>query len=98
GMLGPLGGIFLRWAATESVATVTDEPSVDCLGLHSPMNDRRIRPLDFVPGKHADQPLLRFRRPGEDHQAAGIAVEAVDGTHSKALVDRGFTTRTSRTG
>jgi hypothetical protein len=95
-LLGALGSLALWRAAAEAIAAVANEPGVDGLRLIDPaMYDGHVRSLDLVSGEHADELLLGLGRARENHQAAGIPVEAVDRANLKpsvnaAISGRGF--------
>ena len=79
GVLG--GGVVLppRTAAAQAVAAVADEIAFDGLLGGVAVDDGEVGAVDGVRLKHLRQRVFGGGRKGEDHQAAGVAVEAVDG-------------------
>ena len=54
------------------------------LRFHAAGDDRLVDPLDGVLAEHLHQAAFGLRAEGEDHQAAGVAVEAMDGADAES--------------
>ena len=79
-----------RRAAAAAVAPVADQVRLERLLLDPALDDRQVDAVDGVLAEHLHQPPLGLGAEGQDHQAAGVAVQAVDGA------DRGGLARSAR--
>jgi hypothetical protein len=71
--------------APKAITAVANEKRVDRLGFDVAINYGDVRPLDVVPGEHADELFFRLGRSRKHHQAARVAIEAMDGPNAEPL-------------
>jgi hypothetical protein len=75
---GPLAFTGRLRAATAAVATVSNDVRFDSFRFRLTTDQGQVAALDGMLAKLLAQVPLGLRRQGEDHQAAGVLVDAVD--------------------
>ena len=81
----PLADAGKRRAPAALVAPVADELRDERLRLDAAQDDRLVDAADLVLAEHLHEPAFALGAEGQDHQAAGVAVEAMDGTDAQSL-------------
>lgn len=79
---------FRICAASPTVTLVSNQPRPQFADARLPADDRKIRPLDGMPGKLFNETLFCIRRSRKNQQTTGIPVDTVDRSQIPASLFR----------